>query len=209
MPSSRQPHADLRRPALPVLPVLPWVVLLLLAPWPVAAEVYRSVDEHGHVTFSDVPPADAVESVPVEIAPGPSAEQVQASQARIDARREQLEALQSARAAAAEQARLARRQQLEEAALRAAIQAPSSETHPPEDARRRFFGLPLVPFHPGFHDEFRHPFRPHPRAPLQPPLVPTPTAERPRVLDSPLFQDRSSLLDGPLFDDRSRSRSRR
>lgn len=203
MPTSRQPHADPRRP---VLPALLWVVLL--APWPVGAEVYRSVDEAGHVTFSDVPPADAVESVPVEIVPGPSAEQVQASQARIDAGREQLEALRSAREAAAEQARLARRQQLEEAALRAAIQAPPPGTHPPEDDRRRFFGVPLLPFHPRFHDEFRHPFRPHPGAPLQPPLVPTPAAERPRVLDSPLFQDRSSLLDGPLFDDRSRLRRR-
>jgi hypothetical protein len=205
MPTSRQPHADSRRPA---PPALPWAVLLLLLAWPVAAEVYRSVDENGHVTFSDVPPADAVESVPVEIAPGPSAEQVQASQARIDAGREQLEALRSTREAAAEQARLARRQQLEEAALRAAIQAPPPGTRPPEDDRRRFFGVPLLPFHPRFHDDFRHPFRPHPGAPLQPPLVPTPAAERPRVLDSPLFQDRSGLLDGPLFDDRSRSRRR-
>jgi hypothetical protein len=56
--------------------------VLLIAAAPGTAQVYRSVDESGNVTFSDQPPAGAVEVTPVEIDPGPSDEQVQAAQAR-------------------------------------------------------------------------------------------------------------------------------
>ena len=45
-----------------------------------AAEVYKSVDEAGNVTYSSEPPEDSVKVDNVEVAPGPSEESVKKAQ---------------------------------------------------------------------------------------------------------------------------------
>jgi hypothetical protein len=47
---------------------------LMIIPLSIQAEVFRSVDEHGNVTYTDSPPVDRSKVERVEIAPGPSAE---------------------------------------------------------------------------------------------------------------------------------------
>jgi hypothetical protein len=47
-----------------------------------SAQVYRSVDEQGNVTYSAEPPADAREVEPVEIQPGPSEAQQREAERR-------------------------------------------------------------------------------------------------------------------------------
>ena len=171
--------------------------VLLIAAGSGAAQVYRSVDESGNVTFSDQPPAGAVEVTPVEIDPGPSDEQVQAAQERLEASREQLESIQQEREAAEERAREVRLQRLEEEALRAAAR-PSPQPQQPEPPRYRYYGygVPGYPWTPGYPS--RPPVHPgypgypvHPLPPLRPPVVRPPQRPepppRPKVLDSPLY----------------------
>jgi hypothetical protein len=74
-----------------------------------AQQIYKSVDERGVVTYSQSPPPGAVDSEPVEVAPGPSREaqeaardRVQAQQQYVDeARDERLEREKAARERAA------------------------------------------------------------------------------------------------------------
>lgn len=67
-------------------------VWLSCAP-PVNAEVYRWLDDEGHVHFGDCPPA-AREASPVEIAPGPTPEQVEEAKARTRQLQERLRELE-------------------------------------------------------------------------------------------------------------------
>jgi hypothetical protein len=54
---------------------VPLLVVFALASAGAQAQVYRSVDEEGNVTFSDEPPPDATAVEPVELPPGPTPEQ--------------------------------------------------------------------------------------------------------------------------------------
>lgn len=62
--------------------------------WPVDAEVYKWLDDEGHVHFGDCPPSGQPVS-PVDIAPGPTPEQVRQAQERTKRLQEQLRDLQS------------------------------------------------------------------------------------------------------------------
>ena len=57
-------------------------LLLLTNGAATADQVYKSIDESGHVSYSSSPPANAVESKPVDISPGPSAEQQREAEQR-------------------------------------------------------------------------------------------------------------------------------
>ena len=56
------------------------LTLQLSTPPVVAQEVFKSVDAQGNVVYSDSPPAAAVETQTLEIAPGPTTEQVEQAQ---------------------------------------------------------------------------------------------------------------------------------
>lgn len=58
------------------------IISLLLVGADASAQVYRSVDEQGNVTYSNEPPADAREVEPVEIKPGPSKAQQREAERR-------------------------------------------------------------------------------------------------------------------------------
>ena len=164
-------------------------VALVLAPLPGVAQVYRSVDESGRVTFSDKPPENAVEVEPVEIAPGPSEEQVRESQARAEANLEMLDTLRTTRQEASDREHEARMQRLQEEALRASIKPPPQQ--PAEPTRRRWgyygYGLPVRPGYPTY------PVLPHPKPPIHHPvpLKPAPP-RRPKTLDTPLYNRSTS-----------------
>ncbi len=165
-----------------------WLAVALgVACAPALAQVYRSVDEAGNVTFSDAPPADAVEVTPVEIEPGPSAEALQAAQERAEVARQQLELQREARAAEEKRAHEARMRRLEEEALRASLKP--LPLPPSEPARPTWnfygFGYPGYPAYPAYpwHGSG---FPVYPPPPDPPPPPPGPRS-RPKVLDSPLY----------------------
>lgn len=56
-------------------------------------QVFKSVDESGHVTYSSTPPQDAVKAKPVEIEPGPPAEEVNAAQQRAEEMKQEARAI--------------------------------------------------------------------------------------------------------------------
>ena len=124
-------------------------ITLLLLPTVLHAQVYRSVDEAGNVTFSDNPPEGAVEVAPVEIPPGPPADQVREAQERAEANRLQLDQLRSEREAEEAKRREERLRRLEEQALRNAArpQSPPASADGDPDARAwwRYYGQPVVP----------------------------------------------------------------
>jgi hypothetical protein len=62
-----------------------------------ADEVYRTVDEMGHVIFTDAPPADASRVERVELPPGPSAASIKSTESRNKAIRAHLKDLQNQR----------------------------------------------------------------------------------------------------------------
>jgi predicted membrane-bound mannosyltransferase len=64
---------------------------LMIIPFSIQAEVYRSVDEHGNVTYTDNPPANRSKVEKVEIAPGPSAESLNNTLERNQAIRKAME----------------------------------------------------------------------------------------------------------------------
>ncbi|MDX1594362.1 MAG: DUF4124 domain-containing protein [Gammaproteobacteria bacterium] len=169
----------------------------LLAPPTGAAEVYRSVDESGHVTFSDSPPADAVEVAPVEIEPGPSEAEVRAAHERLEAGREQLAAMKAAREAEREREREARLQRLEELALRnAARPAPPVVVlvEEPDPVPLLGFGRHGFP-ELGGHRGFRSPHHPrHREEGHDPPFRRAEPLPQRKVLESPLFDKRVSPI---------------
>ena len=65
------------------------LIPLLFAGTCVAQTLYKSVDEQGHVTYSETPPADAVETKSVPIAPGPSRENAERARERARAMAEE------------------------------------------------------------------------------------------------------------------------
>jgi len=173
------------------------VATLALVPLPGVAQVYRSVDEAGRITYSDTPPKDSVAVEPVEIAPGPTADEVRESQARVEADREQLDSMRAAREAEQEKAREARIKRLEEEALRAAANPPPLQ-QPVEPMRRRWGyygygygvpGYPRFPRNPGYPG---YPVRPHPKPPIHLPIPHKAPPPRPKVLDSPLYNKSTS-----------------
>ena len=170
-------------------PLMSLAVVLVLMPMSGVAQVYRSVDESGRVTFSDTPPENAVEVEPVEIAPGPSDEQVRESQARAEANQEMLDSLRTTRQEARDRAHEERMQRLQEEALRASIKPPPQQ--PAEPNRRRWgyygYGLPTYPGYPTY------PVLPHPKPPVHLPEPHKPVApRRPKTLDSPLYNRSTS-----------------
>ncbi|MCG8098845.1 MAG: hypothetical protein B6D71_11190 [gamma proteobacterium symbiont of Stewartia floridana] len=75
----------------------PLVTVVLLLPLTLTAEVYRTVDEHGNVTYTDSPPADQNKVERVEIQPGPSAESISDTMERNRAIRKAMEEAQEKR----------------------------------------------------------------------------------------------------------------
>lgn len=80
-------------------------VTLLLAATAATAEIFRSVDADGNVTFSSTPPPEAVQVDQIDTRAGPSEEQSRAAQERLermrstaDEMRESREAREAARA---------------------------------------------------------------------------------------------------------------
>lgn len=59
------------------------ILSLTFAPLGIADTVYKSVDAEGNVTYSTTPPVDATQTESVPIAPGPTAEQRAAAEARM------------------------------------------------------------------------------------------------------------------------------
>lgn len=151
-----------------------WLVSALVAPCaPGLAEdtVYKSVDESGHVTYSQTPPAGAARVEDVPLLPGPSdevaresmeraKEMQQEADARYDAlmeqRRQDAEAREKAQAAA-EAAAERRREQAYQESLEESMWG---------------WGVPYYagPYRPNWH----RPNPPNPPHPPHPPLPPRP-----------------------------------
>ena len=89
----------------------PLVIAMLLIPLMLQAEVFRTVDEEGNVTYTDTPSANPSEVEKIEIEPGPSAESIsntmqrnhairkameEARKKRLEARNESKESLEQA-----------------------------------------------------------------------------------------------------------------
>lgn len=72
--------------------------LALLAGTAAAEQIYKSVDADGNVTFSNQPPADAVDVDEVKVKPGPSAAAQQAARERVQAQEATASELGEARA---------------------------------------------------------------------------------------------------------------
>jgi len=79
------------------------VVALLLGSGAWAQSLYKSVDEQGQVTFSDSPPANAVNVEQVEVQPGPTAVQQQEGIDRMKRMESQASELGEANAQRAEE----------------------------------------------------------------------------------------------------------
>ncbi|ODB84303.1 hypothetical protein A3193_15950 [Candidatus Thiodiazotropha endoloripes] len=75
----------------------PLVIVVLLLPWTLTAEVYRTVDEDGNVTYTDSPPADPKKVEKIEIQPGPSKESISDTMERNRAIRKAMEEAQEKR----------------------------------------------------------------------------------------------------------------
>ncbi|MBW9257317.1 MAG: DUF4124 domain-containing protein [Candidatus Thiodiazotropha sp. (ex. Lucinisca nassula)] len=75
----------------------PLVTVVLLLPLTLTAEVYRTVDEDGNVTYTDTPPADPQNVERVEIQPGPSEESISDTMERNRAIRKAMEEVQEKR----------------------------------------------------------------------------------------------------------------
>jgi hypothetical protein len=74
------------------------LALALLAGTATAEQIYKSVDADGNVTFSNEPPADAVDVDEVKVRPGPSAAEQQAARERMQAQEATASELGEARA---------------------------------------------------------------------------------------------------------------
>lgn len=83
-----------------------WLMALMATAlcWPLLAtgQVYRSVDDQGRVTYSQVPPANAAEVEPLDVLPGPSEAARQAAEQRASQLIQESQERQAARARAAE-----------------------------------------------------------------------------------------------------------
>jgi chaperonin cofactor prefoldin len=77
--------------------IYPLVVLVMVLPLTLSAEVYRTIDEQGNVTYTDSPPADPKKIEKVTIQPGPSVESINDTKARNRAIREAMEEAQEKR----------------------------------------------------------------------------------------------------------------
>jgi|GEM_PF-1404692 len=73
-------------------------MLFMLTATAMAEQIYRSVDADGNVTFSNEPPADAVDVDEVKVRPGPSAAEQQAARERMQAQEATASELGEARA---------------------------------------------------------------------------------------------------------------
>lgn len=90
------------------------VASLCIAPCCGAAEIYRSVDAQGRVSYSATPPRDAAASETVNLPPAPSVEQVEAARQRAAA----IGAAAEQQSAQRQQWRQAKNQRLQEAEQR-------------------------------------------------------------------------------------------
>lgn len=75
----------------------PLITLVLVLPLTLTAEVYRTVDEQGNVTYTDSPQADPQKIEKVEIQPGPSEESISDTMERNRAIRKAMEEAQEKR----------------------------------------------------------------------------------------------------------------
>jgi DNA repair exonuclease SbcCD ATPase subunit len=73
------------------------VTVVLVLPLTLGAEVYRTVDEQGNITYTDSPPADPKQVEKVEIQPGPSEESISDTMERNRAIRKAMEKAQEKR----------------------------------------------------------------------------------------------------------------
>lgn len=71
--------------------IYPLVALVMVLPLSVPAEVYRTIDEQGNVTYTDSPPAEPKTIEKIEIQPGPSQESISDTLERNRAIREAME----------------------------------------------------------------------------------------------------------------------
>ena len=146
------------------------VVLILFQSGLVAADqVYKSVDESGHVTYSSKPPEDSVKIDNVEVAPGPSEEDIKKAQASHEKTKQTANALEKENKEIA-----AKRAEQKKAAE--AEEANKQETIKPEVYRHQnTIGINpiIVPPRPV------HPIAPQPGKPATPP------PNRPRPVQLP------------------------
>ncbi len=162
--------------------VFPLLLLLTLAPaGPTHAEspAYKSVDEHGTVTYSDRPPADAVQTETVEVEKAPQGKAVPDAEAR----RRQMEKQAESLAASRREREKAREKRAREKAPPKPATPPAT---PPASDRDTA---------PGWHDGYYwpgYPYRPpgyrppnRPRPPIQRPPV-RPPVQRPPAQPAPL-----------------------
>ena len=87
------------------------IVISIFASGVVAQPLYKSVDEHGEVTFSDSPPPNAVDVQEIQLQPGPSAAQQRESAERVKRIESQANDLGAANAERAQQRKEAQAQQ--------------------------------------------------------------------------------------------------
>jgi hypothetical protein len=73
-------------------------MLLMLTATYMAEQIYRSVDAEGNVTFSNEPPADAVDVDEVKVRPGPTAAEQKQARERMQAQEATASELGEARA---------------------------------------------------------------------------------------------------------------
>ncbi len=144
--------------------LIPLLLLHCTAVW--ADTVFRSVDEHGVVTFSDTPPSDGVPVETVEI-DTPPPQDPQAHQERLEALRETTD-----RMAADRMARERHRAELREIEARTqAYQAPTEPAYEPTVTYVPVYGGPR--YRDGHRPPWRPGYRPRPDHPVaRPPLRP-------------------------------------
>jgi hypothetical protein len=77
--------------------IYPLVALAMVLPLTLSAEVYRTIDEQGNVTYTDSPQVDPKKIEKIEIQPGPSEESISDTMERNRAIRKAMEEAQEKR----------------------------------------------------------------------------------------------------------------
>ena len=136
--------------------------VLLLTQHAQATRIYKSVDAAGNVTYSSLPPGDAVSIEKITISPDYDVTSSADTKANIDAIKQTADQLEKERKQR-EQERKAAQKETEEAANKQAKAPPETVIH----------YYPVYPFY--YYPGRPFPPRPHPPRP-RPPHSPTPTS---------------------------------
>jgi len=142
------------------------LILLLFAGSCAAQTLYKSVDEKGKVTYSDTPPADAVATESVPIAPGPSPQETEQARERAQ--------VISQEAQSRHQELMERRQEEAEAREQAKRERAEREAAEKQQAAEEpSYGQPYpYGWWPNPHPPMRPPRPPRPVHPIEPPRRP-------------------------------------